>query len=51
VPLPPPQRQRPAGVAQRPWAGPSPRRAAHLRTAKTAHGRASEIDRRATGRL
>jgi len=50
-----PQRRRPAGVAQRPRAGPSPRRAAHLHAAggaaDTAHGRAGGIDRRATRRL
>jgi len=55
VPPPPPQRLRPAGVAQRPRAGPSPRCAAHLRTkggaADTAHVRAGGVDRRATGRL
>jgi len=51
VPPPPPRRRRPAGVAQRPRAGPSPRRAAHLRAAETAHGRVGEIDRRATGCL
>jgi len=51
VPPPPPQRQRPAGVVQRLRAGPSHRRAAHLRAADTAHGRADGIDHRATGRL
>jgi len=51
VPPPPPQRQRPAGVVQRLRAGPSHRRAAHLRAADTAHGRADGIDHRATKRL
>jgi len=54
-PPPLPQRRRPAGVAQRPRAGPSPRRAAHLRTvggaADTVHGWAGGIDRRAKGRF
>jgi len=52
VPPPPPQRRSPAGMAQRPRAGPSPRRAAHLLAAggaaDTAHGRAGGTDRRAT---
>jgi len=47
-------RRRPAGVARRPRARPSLRRAAHLRTAvraaDTAHGRAGGTDRRATRR-
>jgi len=55
VPSPLPQWRRPAGVSQRPRAGPSPRRAAHLLAtggaADTAHGWAGGIDRRATGRL
>jgi len=51
VPPPPPQRRRPASVVQRLRAGPSHRRAAHLRAADTAHGRADGIDHRATGRL
>jgi len=51
LPPPPPQRWRPAGVVQRLQAGPSHRRAAHLRAADTAHGRADGIDHRATGRL
>jgi len=45
------QRRRPAGVVQRLRAGPSHSRAAHLRAADTAHGRADEIENRATGRL
>jgi len=52
---PPLQRLRPAGDARRPRAGPSLRRAAHLRTAggaaDTADGRACGTDRRAMGRL
>ena len=51
VPPPPPRRRWPAGVVQRLRAGPSPRRAAHLRAAEMAHGRADGIDHRATGRL
>jgi len=51
VPPPPPRRRRPAGVVQRLQAGPSPRRAAHLRAADKAHGQADGIDHRATGRL
>jgi len=55
VPPLPPQRRRPAGDARRPRAGPSLRRAAHLRTAggaaDTAHGWAGGTDRRATGRF
>jgi len=53
-PPPLPQRRWPAGVAQRLRAGPSPRRAAHLRkaggAADTAHGWAGGIDRHAKGR-
>jgi len=45
----------PAGIAPRPRARPSLRRAAHLRpagrAAETAHGRAGGTDRRATRRL
>jgi len=48
---PPPQRRWPAGVVQCLRAGPSHRRAAHLRAADTAHGRADGIDHRATRRL
>jgi len=51
VPLPQPRRRRPAGVVQRLRVGPSPRRAAHLRAADKAHGRADGIDHGATGRL
>ena len=55
VPPPPRQRRRFAGVARRPPEGPSLGRAAHQRTtggaADTAHGRAGETDRCATGRL
>ena len=51
VPPPSPQRRPPAGVAQRPRAGPSPRRAAHLRAADKAHGWADGIDHCATGCL
>jgi len=51
VPPPPPRRRRPAGVLQRLRTGPSPRRAAQLRAADKAHGRADGIDHRATGRL
>jgi len=55
VPSPLPPWRRPAGVSQRPRAGPSPRRAVHLLAkggaADTAHGWAGGIDRRATGRL